>query len=774
MVRIRLFVAIWFGLVSPPTLFASQSVETRSACLVVSGVVLDTSGAPVPSADVTVTGASGQPLVAVTDSNGRFVAAPQSGPPFTVAVAVPGFAPNVQTGFDSACLITLTLSPATLAERVEVVSAVRRSALSQTATRTLTPMLDIPQTIDTVAAETLHEQAATSMSDALRNVPGVQASLGEGRRDQFLIRGFSAQTDTLLDGTRDDAPYYRDVATVERVDVVKGPAAAVFGRGSSGGVINRILKAPRPDRSISEASVTVGSLGTQRVSGDLGRALGETLSFRTAGAAEDSTSFRDGYFLKRFAVAPSLLWTGASTTALAQVEVLRDERAPDRGIPSVNGRPADVRTGQAYGFPVDDFIDTSVASGSVRVERRFARASIWRQVMRLGNYNTSFSNTAPLGTVLARQEWRVTRQQYNAEQSQQNLFSQTEVMIDARLGAVHQLMLGGVELGSQHRNTIRFTGTALPVALMDPQLSRPTYSSTASTYNVFEGTTAAVYAQNQLSVGDRWKALVGVRTDHYTQALNDRRPDDLDLSRTDVNWSPRAGVVFQPTRQTSIYGSVSRSFQPSGEGLSLAVNAADLEPEITRNVEAGFKAELFGRQATATASLFQLDRTNIKTTDPIDPGRLVLVGRQRTAGAEFAFEGHIGRRLRAQAGYAFLDAVVLRSNTVSNGVTIEGNHPALVPRHATNLWLHYILSSRVSVAGGLTSAGVRYTSNDNTVRLPGYTRADAAITYRSGPIELAINLRNVLGVRYYETASSNFQIFPGTPRDVVMTMGVRY
>jgi catecholate siderophore receptor len=128
--------------------------------------------------------------------------------------------------------------------------------------------------------------------------------------------------------------------------------------------------------------------------------------------------------------------------------------------------------------------------------------------------------------------------------------------------------------------------------------------------------------------------------------------------------------------------------------------------------------------------------------------------------------------VRAQGGYAFLDAAVLRSNTVSSGVAIEGNRPGLVPRHAANVWLHYAVTSRLALSGGVTTSGMRFTSNDNLVQLPGYTRADAAASYRVGHVELALNVRNVAGTRYYETAASNFQIFPGSPRDVVLTVRV--
>ncbi len=757
---------------------AAQTAAARTTPQSVNGVVLDPSGAAVQDAEVTVTAASGQQTQTHTDHTGSFSVGAEGTPPFTATVVVRGFAPAVEAGVAGGRHLTVTLTPATVQEHVDVVSHARPTSVASTGTKTATPLLDVPQTIDVIGARILREQAATSMGDALKNVAGVHQNLGEGRRDQFLIRGFSALNDTLLDGTRDDAPYYRDIATVERIEVLKGPAAALFGRGSSGGVINRILKAPSQAGPIAEASASVGTLGTRRMTADVGRSLSETVSFRTAAAAEDSTTFRDDYFVKRATVVPSLLWTRKATTALAQVEFLTDRRLPDRGIPAVNGRPAEVRIGQTYGYAADDFIDTSVVSGNVRLERRLDGGWLVRQVVRFGSYDTSFSNTAPSGAALSGGAWRVSRQQYNAEQSQQNLFSQSEALVAARAGGIEHLLLAGVELGAQHRDTRRFNGTAPGVSLFDPVLTPPVYSTAAATNNSFNGSTSAVYAQDQASLGRRWKALVGVRLDRYAQSLDDRRVEDVDLTRTDVNWSPRAGLVFQPARHTSLYTSVSRSFQPSGEGLSLAVNAAELKPESSRNLEAGLKSELFDSRATITVSVFKLDRTNIKTTDPVDPTKLVLVGRQRTSGTEVAFEGQLLSRLRGQVGYAFLDAAVLQSNTVTSGVRIEGNTPGLVPRHSGSLWLHYLATSRLSLAGGLTSSGRRYVANDNLVTLPGFTRADAAVTYRTGNVELAVNARNLVtgrnlfDTRYYETAGSNFQIYPGTPRDVVLTVRV--
>jgi catecholate siderophore receptor len=335
------------------------------------------------------------------------------------------------------------------------------------------------------------------------------------------------------------------------------------------------------------------------------------------------------------------------------------------------------------------------------------------------------------------------------------------------------VLLAGVELGAQRRDQVRFNGTAADVALIEPVLTRPQYGTIAATDNIFDGRVAAVYVQDQLGFGSRWKALVGVRGDRYVQALDDRTAPNRDLRRVDVNWSPRAGLVFQPTSSTAIYTSVSRSFQPSGEGLSLAVNAAELEPETSRNLEIGAKAQLFGGFATATASAFRLDRRNMKTTDPADSTRLVLVGQQRTDGVELALDGRVSSRVLLHAAYASLDAIVLKSNTVTSGVRIEGNRPGLVPAHSGSLWTNVSLTPKWQVAAGIAATGARFTSNDDLVALPGFRQLDAATSYALGRWELALNARNVLNRRFAATAAGNFQIYPGAPREVLLTVRVK-
>jgi catecholate siderophore receptor len=750
-----------------------QPIATDSSKeLMLTGVVLDPSGATVQGASVTLVNGRGGEAHGTSDPAGRFALAVDDPPPFTVIVVRKGFAALTTTLDAPRQEVMLTLAPARVEEAVTVTSTIQHDTVS-TATKTATPLLVVPQAVAVVDRQLLESQAAVSMQDALQNVAGVGVNLGEGRRDQFLIRGFSAQHDLLADGVRDDAPYFRDVATIERIEVVKGPAAALFGRGSSGGVINRILKTPLPGSDVTNVSVSAGSLGVRRLTADLNRrSRSQRWAFRVAAAGEDSSSFRDGYFLRRGTIVPSLLWQSDVTMVSGQLEYLRDARLPDRGLPSLDGGPADVPIAQNFGYPADDRIDTTARAATIRFERRLANGLTVRNVFRSAAYDTNFSNTAPRGMRLDDDGWRVLRQQYNSEQHQRNLFNQSELVAGLRLGMLTHAVVAGLELGSQSRDQVRFNGVASDVTLANPVLTRPVYATDPAVVNRFDGGTVGVYAQDQLAVGARWKALVGARIDRYLQTLDDRTRLDADARRADVNWSPRAGLVFQPTATTSLYASVSRSFQPSGEGLSLALNAADLKPETSRNIEAGAKASLFGERATGTVSVFRLDRTNIKTTDPEDPTRLALVGRQRSDGVEIAIDGDLADRWTLHASGALFDAVILKSNTVTNGVPLEGNRPGLVSPRSATVWSSWGIGAHWRVGAGGTAVAQRFATNDDLVKLPGYARFDAATTWQAGTWVVGLNARNLFNGRYYETAASDFQIYPGAPRELVVTLRV--
>ncbi|MEO6589021.1 MAG: TonB-dependent receptor, partial [Pyrinomonadaceae bacterium] len=294
-------------------------------------------------------------------------------------------------------------------------------------------------------------------------------------------------------------------------------------------------------------------------------------------------------------------------------------------------------------------------------------------------------------------------------------------------------------------------------------------------FNNFKGNVFGLYFQDQINFTRKWKALVGVRYDNFRQTLNDLRPVNTDLNRTDRQWSPRVGLVYQPNDWLSFYGSYTRSFQPSGENLSLAANAAELKPELTRNYEGGIKAEFRPLRLNATLSAFRLERNNIKTNDPLNTGKLILVGEQRTDGIELTVSGSPLRKLNIIAGYALLDARITKSNSFSAGVPLQGKFAQLTPRNSGNLWLTYQLPKQFRAGFGAIARTKTFTSTNNLVTLPGYARFDASLSWRSeNHYEIAFNLKNIANRRYYETSNGDNNILPGSPINGSVTLRYRW
>lgn len=762
------------------SLFLCFTVFSVSAqnLVTVEGTVTDQTQAVVPGARVTLSDGI-VTRTATADAIGRFRIESVAEGQYELRIEAQNFESqvrliSVQRGKVIAEQVELKAAGAT--EVVTVTAeAIYTESVASSGTKIETPLRDVPQSISVVNQELIRSQNALSLQDAVRNVSAVSIHLGEGRRDQVFIRGFNALNDSYVDGVRDDAPYYRDLSSLDRIEVIKGPAAALYGRGSSGGIVNRILKKPESEGLAAEFTTTFGSYGTKRFTTDLSAAaLNSRLLMRLTGAFEDSGSFRHGYYLDRYDVAPSVLWKPSSRTQfLYQLERLNDLRLPDRGIPSLNGRPAAVDIATYYGFPGDDFLRNRVTSHSFKAEHAFSRWTL-RNVFHATGYDNLFSNTQPNGTVISGGNVLVRRQQYNADVTQANYFNQTEAITTRTfLGMAHTLLVGA-EYGYQSKDSLRFDGKAANVALVNPVLTRPVYSSTPANNNLFTGVVGAGYVQDQINIAPKWKATVGARFDHYRQGLNDRSAANRDLARTDKAWSPRAGLVYQPANWASLYGSYSRSFQPSGEGLSLAVNNEELKPEVTENYEMGSKFDFLDNKLSATVSVFRLDRTNIKTTDPLDPTKLVLVGQQKTDGLDLSFSGNLARGWNLYGGYALLSTRIVRSNSVSSGVKTEGKRAAFIPLHSANLWSTYSFKNGFGLGGGLVFNDDRFTGNDNLVTLPGYMRFDATAFYKQRHFDLVLNLRNVTNARYYESAHNNQQIFPGAPINGLVTMRYRW
>ncbi len=648
------------------------------------------------------------------------------------------------------------------------------------------PLRDIPQSINVVPQSVLRDQGADSLEDALKNVPGIGLSNGDGQRDQVTIRGFSAIGDQYIDGIRDDALYFRDMSNIERVEVIKGPAAVLYGRGSSGGLINSVTKKPT-FAPVQEMGVSFDSEGKRRTQFDAGWADQEqkNKAFRVTGALEDSDTFREDGFLERKALAPSAYFQLSDDLEInLGASYLYDKRLIDFGIPSLNGRPVDVGRDKRFGSADadQDYTRSEIFSLTAGIDYRINDAFTLSNTSRYYHYDLDRNNTlahtdanrfvtAPDGTLL------VKLKRGNVQRKEDGWFNQTELKQNAMIAGLNHQLLYGVEFGRQEKDQQFYNqnDVARVPVYGDTLLPVPSQANRKTGDGLNTQETTGLYVQDLIELSPHWKALLGVRYDEFDQSFRDDLNGKAELERTDYTLSPRAGLVWQPDDAQSYYLSISRSYQPSGEMFQVSATNVELEPEQTTNYEIGAKWNLLQDRLMLTAAVFRLERTDIKTTDPINPAKLVLAGEQRTDGFETTFMGQLSDKWQLYGGYAFLDAEITKSNSKTNGVDNEGQVPTLTPRHSANLWAVRSLDTDWRVGMGANYVGSRYTALDNETEMPGYTTVDAALFYQQPKWDAALRLFNVFDKEYYASAHGSVDLITsGAPRTLELSANYRF
>jgi catecholate siderophore receptor len=734
------------------------------------GTVLDSTRAPVVAAPVTaVPDGEGSSASTVTDERGSFTLALEPGD-YTVKVAAPGFLEAIQRA---------SARPAGEESREFVLKVPRfRDSVTvnagggyqapeiSSATKTLTPLRDVPQSVTVTTQERIKDQLMASIGDVVRYVPGITTHQGENNRDQVIIRGNNSSADFFLDGVRDDVQYYRDLYNLERVEVLKGPNAMVFGRGGGGGVVNRVAK-EAGFLPLHEFSLQAGSYGNKRFTGDIDRPLTDHVAFRLNAMYENSDSFRTPVGLERYGVNPTLTIAPSTRTKITLgYEHLHDTRVADRGIPSFAGRPADLDPATYFGNPDDSHVRAGVNLGSAAVEHRAGRVTIRNRTL-FGDYDRFYQNFVP-GAVTADKRM-VALSAYNNATQRQNLFNQTDVIYSVATGRVRHTLLGGAELGRQvtdnFRNTGFFNGTAtsITVPYANPTIDIPVTFRQGATDadNHVRTQVSAAYVQDQVELSRTVQVIAGLRFDRFDLRYHNNRNGDT-LQRVDDLLSPRAGIVFKPVTALSLYGSYGVSYLPSSgdQFSSLTTLTRQVEPERFRNYELGVKWDVRPSLAL-TAAAYRLDRTNTRSTDPNDPTRIVQTGSQRTNGFEVGILGRITPSWKIAGGYANQDAFVTSATTAARA----GAHVAQVPRHTFSLWNNYQVRPRIGVGLGVFHRTDMYAAIDDTVVLPGYTEVDAAAYFTvSRNVRLQANVENLLNRTYYVNADNNNNISPGFRR----------
>jgi len=675
-------------------------------------------------------------------------------------------------------------------DKVEVnASTASYNTEATTIGKTATAVKDLPQTVNIVNRELLEAQGATSFADALRNVPGITIGGAEGGQigNNINLRGFTARTDVYIDGFRDRGQYYRDTFDLESIEVLKGPSSMLFGRGSTGGVINQVSKQAQL-RDFGEAATTLGSDGRWRVSADLNHPFSDDSAGRVNVFAQDIQTTRDIMTNRDGGIAPTLRFGIGSPTEITLSALLqRNHAMPDYGLPPLNGKPAPVDYDNFYGL-TDDRTNQTVRMFGARIEHRFSDDLLFKNQLQYDDYKTDALETAPnnlvttSGVPIDR-----TKGNYTTAPLDQILVqlashdrvihdtaidNQTDLIDKFATGAWTHTLVAGLELGHDTYRNQASTRSGLPlVSLPDPAYAPEGPGVNTAVANLANGSadTTALYANDTVRFNDEWQAVAGLRRDRYAATLDNTISAPLHAQQTVWFTSKRAGLIWQPDYAQSYYASYGTSFNPSLEALTVTNNTQALPPESNRSYEIGGKWDLLDDKLDLTAALFDVEKTNARTQ--VSTSEYALSGNIRVRGGEIGVAGHISDAWQVYAGYTHLNARIVKA---SDGT--QGNVPANTPSDSTSIWNSYRISKEWEVGGGATYLSQRYAANNNLVSAPGYTRWDAMVAWHQPNYDLRLNFLNIGDKKYIDALipSDGGRSIPGIGRTLLATLDYKF
>ncbi|WP_422035871.1 TonB-dependent receptor [Reyranella sp.] len=656
-------------------------------------------------------------------------------------------------------------------------------------------LMDVPQSVVVINRALMQSQGVTRLEDAVRNAPGVTIGSAEGGNigTNININGFSARTDIYLDGMRDRGQYYRDVFALEQVEVLMGPSSMLFGRGSTGGVINQVTKKPFLKQA-TELSAQVTTNGLVRTTADV------NTPFEGNNAARVSAMFQVGKAstvdqtnVLDFGLAPSVkLGIGTPTEVTLSAILQHRKDQVNYGVPNLNGYPLNAPRNTAWGFS-DDYTEQDVVALQSLIEHKFSPELSLRNQTEFVWVNTSVRETsggfvgtigpnggfvgaqqgpnnvyysaAPLGNLWIRQ---LSRDRNINDITVEN---QSEMLAKFNTGTVGHTLLMGVDLNYESYTNKAFsrTGKCNGVAL-------PTGSvgCTPAGYTVGAGTPGNVaqvpgnYASSQawgagfyfndtIQVIPELKLVGGLRWDYYAATIGNsinrvNTPGNNAVAfqyQPDSFLSVRAGAIFEPTPSQSYYVSYSTSFNPSLEQLTSTTGTSNLPPENNKGVEAGVKYELLNANLSLNAAVFSIVKNNARTANP--DGTYSPTGNVQVSGGRVGFAGRITPEWQVFGGYAYLNGVILQGLSYQNGIgNTTGKVPLNTPKDSANLWTTYTFKETYEIGGGVFYVGQRYANNTNTVVVPAYTRFDLTAAYKQPTYDVRLNVYNLFNSVYYD------------------------
>jgi len=650
-----------------------------------------------------------------------------------------------------------------------------RATRSATATRTDTPIAEIPQSISVVPAEVMEDLQITSVHRALDFAGGVTPSstgIGFGM-GSYTVRGFLSGA-TAYNGFVSRGEQYlhssstsADPALLERIEVLKGPASGLYGYSDPGGIINMVSKRPQAER-FSQFHVSSGSWDRYRGTMDLNMPLsedGRVLS-RINVVAEDTGSFRNKVpRSERQIVSPSILWrVSADTSLLVHSEFSRALRPIDGGIYAINGDWRAMNAKTYLGEPNDgrtknnDQLLQVILTHALNPNWDLRLASQIKHGTRYGfSSETRTPGSAGAAPDEAPRRYRIRDWQWLDQAVQMEAVGRFDLA-----GLQHQLLIG-VEV-DHTRNDARFPGSTpsggpggYGINIYDPIYGQPKPSFPDNDNYRYQVKSRAFNLQDQITFTDRLSGQFGVRAEHFRQYQLERTArDERNQKRTAL--VPRGGLIYKLTPSASVFGNVASSFQPNG----MSATGQVLEPEKGLGYEAGFKFDWLNGRLGATVAAFHITRKNIGLADPDNPGFRITAGEAVSKGLDMQVSGQITPAFRLIGAYAYTAAKITKDNRPA----FQGGRLANVPRHNVGLMGVYAFESGVSTGAALTYRSERLTENAGNLHVPSYTTVDVFARWdMTKDLSVSLNLNNVFD-RWYMATGGGRGGMPGEPFNV--------
>ncbi len=653
------------------------------------------------------------------------------------------------------------------------------------------PLAEIPQTVQVLDAKTLDDLNITRLDAALDLASGIakQNNFG-GLWDSFAIRGFAGDENFpsgfLVNGFNGGRGYGgpRDASNIEKIEILKGPNGAVFGRGEPGGTVNITTKKARTDDTFGSFAVSGGSFNNFRVEGDYNLAISDTVAIRVNGAAQDGDSFRDTVHTTKYVASPSILFKPTNTTTISYEMEFVDNKVPfDRGVLAVGGKLGVIPNSRFLGEPGDGPTRVKVLGHQLQFQQRLG--GDWYFLAGAGYRDTSFKGfgtQAELG--LGRQSLdndftNVTRQRIFRDYNTTNTSVRGEISGKLYTGPLtHHVLLGAdwdrfhIDLLQKRYRGPNYTpGSPFTPANNAINIFKPVYGQmptpTATTINTDEVQKSyGIYFQDQVDLTDSLKIRVGGRFDHFEQALLNRANGVL-INSTKKRFSPTAGALYQVTDVISIYGGYGQGFRPNS-----GVNAAGtpFAPEYSKSYEVGVRFAAPGDAISGSIAAYTMKKNNILTADPANAGFSIAGGEAKSKGIEADFNAKLPGDISILANYAYTDAywTTTSSDKDFGFLILPGDRLINIPKHAANLIVSkgfMIGENRATFGAGMNYTGKRLGETASTFELPGFitARLMASLELSDG-VKITGDVTNLFDKQYYAASYSQYWINPGAPR----------